>query len=389
MAKQVKEDALQVILKEQNVGKENAEALIKAFGAPFTEAGEILAVYQDIKVTKESQTDDMAKARELRLALKKVRTGVEAKRKELKEDALKTGRVIDGVARYIKQTIEPAEEYLQLQEDYIKIKQAKEAEAVMAKRREQIIALGADPAAYNLEIMSDGMFAAIIEQLETAKQKADAEAKAAEVAAAKAAVEKEAEDKRVRDENERLQREAKERDEREAAERKQREEAEAKAEQERQAEHRRQTDLKVKLLEFAHGANTVEQIDANLQALKDYANALPEADQVLDVVQAAYNKSKSELIELRAFIVDRETKAANAAEAEAKAKAKAEQEERDRQAMLAPDKDKLTQFAEALELIRTTKLPAVQSNAAQQIVNTINARLSDMASDIKEEASKL
>ena len=147
--------------------------------------------------------------------------------------------------------------------------------------------------------------------------------------------------------------------------------------------------LKVKLLEFAHGANTVGQVDTNLQALKDYANGLPEADQVLDVVQAAYNKSKSELIELRAFIVDRDAKAAAAAQAEADAKAKAAEEEKQRQAMLAPDKDKLVQFADAMATVRMTKLPAVQSNAAQQIVNHIQSQLQALEETIKEQAANL
>lgn len=399
--KQSETNALQVILKEQNVSEEQAKNLVAAFGAPFTEAGDIINELYDekdgvltlkktaLKVTSEDQTDDMAAAREKRLALKKIRTGVEAKRKELKEDALRAGRVIDAAARYIKQTIEPAEEYLQLQEDFVKIKQAKEEEALLAKRREQVIALGADPEAYNLAAMSDGMFNAIIEQLQAAKDKAEAEAKAAEEAAAKAAAEKEAEDKRVREENEKLKAEAEAREKAAAAERAEREAAERKAEQERRDEHERQMKLKVKLLEFAHGTNTVEEVDRNLQALKDYANGLPEADQVLDVVQAAYNKSKSELIELRAFIVDRDAKAAAAAQAEADAKAKAAEEEKQRQAMLAPDKDKLVQFADAMATVRMTKLPAVQSNAAQQIVNHIQSQLQALEETIKEQAANL
>lgn len=399
--KQSETNALQVILKEQNVSEEQAKNLVAAFGAPFTEAGDIINELYDekdgvltlkktaLKVTSEDQTDDMAAAREKRLALKKIRTGVEAKRKELKEDALRAGRVIDAAARYIKQTIEPAEEYLQLQEDFVKIKQAKEEEALLAKRREQVIALGADPEAYNLAAMSDGMFNAIIEQLQAAKDKAEAEAKAAEEAAAKAAAEKEAEDKRVREENEKLKAEAEAREKAAAAERAEREAAERKAEQEKRDEYDRQMKLKVKLLEFAHGTNTVEEVDRNLQALKDYANGLPEADQVLDVVQAAYNKSKSELIELRAFIVDRDAKAAAAAQAEAEAKAKAEEEEKQRQAMLAPDKDKLVQFADAMATVRMTKLPAVQSNAAQQIVNHIQSQLQALEETIKEQANSL
>lgn len=402
MAKKAEQaNALQVILKEHKVNKESAESLAKAFGAPFTEAGEIIGELYDekdgvftlkkdaLKVTSEDQVDDMAAAREKRLALKKIRTGVEAKRKELKEDALKAGRVIDGVARYIKQTIEPAEDYLQLQEDFVKIKEAKEAEALLAGRREKVIALGADPEAYNLAVMSDGMFDAIIEQLETAKQKKEAEEKAAAEAAEKERAAKEAEDKRIREENERLKAEAEAKEKADAAEREKREAAERQAAQEKEAEYKRQSTIKVKLLEFAHNVKTVEDVDNALQALKDYANGLPEADQVLEVVQSAYNKSKGELLEMRQFIIDRDNKAEADRKAAAEAEAKAAEEEKQRQAMLAPDKDKLIQFAEALEIIRTTKLPAVGSNAAQQIVNTVNARLADMASDIKEEASKL
>ena len=387
--KEEQSNALEVIIKEQNVPAENAKALLAAFGAPFVEAGEILRNYTDIKVTDEDDLEGMQKARDARLTLKKIRTGVDAKRKELKEDALKTGRVIDGVARYIRETIQPAEEYLELQEKFAELKAAEAAAKVREQRIAKLHEYNADPAAYNLDAMSDGMFNAIIEQLEVTKQREEADAKEKAEAEAKAEAERVAKQKETEAENERLKAEAAAKAKADAEAEAARKAEEEKAERERRDEHERQMKLKVALLNFAHNIKTVDDADNNLEALKAYANGLPEADQTLDVVVAAYNKSKSEIMELRQFIVDRDAKAEADRKAAEEAKAKAAEEEKQKQAMLAPDKDKLTQFAEALELIRTTKLPAVQSNAAQQIVNTINAQLADMSSDIKTEAAKL
>ena len=152
MAEQKQSKELELIIKEQNVPAENAKALLAAFGAPFIEAGDILRTYKDIKVTGEDQLEEMQKARDARLTLKRIRTGVEAKRKELKEEALKTGKVIDGVARYIKENIQPAEEYLELQEKYAELKAAEAAAKVREARIAKLHEYNADPAAYNLTL---------------------------------------------------------------------------------------------------------------------------------------------------------------------------------------------------------------------------------------------
>jgi hypothetical protein len=71
------------------------------------------------------------------------------------------------------------------------------------------------------------------------------------------------------------------------------------------------------------------------------------------------------------------------------AAAKAAADEAERTALLAPDKTKLQTFADALEMIRTTKLPAVKTKQAQDIVNDIDAELQRLKANITAKANRL
>lgn len=400
MPDKVENNQLQVILKEQGVTKDEAVKLVEAFGGPFEEVGEILQDYQTIVVKDEADTKTMKVAREKRLALKKARSTVENNRKAMKESINKQGKAIDSVARFVKEVIAPAEEHLQLQEDYAKIKAAERKATLLAERITTISGLTDNVGIYNLEEMDAATYSALVDKL--MKERDDqiaAEKKAEEdrIAAEKAKAE---EDKRVREENARLKAEAEERDakekkereEREAAERAEREKVEAaerKAEQDRQAEYRRLSDIKVSLLEFAHNIKTTADADNASKGLVETFSKLPEDDQKNDMIDAAFNKSKAEIAELRAYIVDQATKKAEAEKAAAEAKAKAAQEEEERQALLAPDRQKLETFAQALATIREQKLPAVKTAAAQKIVNQIEESLQTLQIDIQKKAKEL
>jgi len=329
-------DQLQVILDEQNVAQENAKQLIEAFGAPFTEAGEILSTYKDIAVTDESQKDLMAEAREKRLILKKIRTGVEAKRKELKENSLRTGKAIDGVARYIKENIEPAEEYLELQEKFAEIKEAERAAVVKAERIERLSKYTDDLSVYNLDIMQEETFDKLLADLKAAYDARVAKEKEEAEAVEKARLAEVERQKAIEAENAKLKADAEEREKALEAERK---EAAAK-----QAE-----------------ADAIR--DKELQAERDKVEA---------------ERKKREEIE--------------AEQKEALAKAEAERqaaEEAERQSLLAPDKEKLLTFSDALEIIRREKLPAVKTKQAQDVVNLIDEMLIKMQGIITSKAKDL
>ncbi len=202
------DNQLQTIVDSHSIAKENANQLIEAFGAPFTEAGEILASYREIVVTEESQTDLMKEAREKRLSLKKVRTTVENKRKELKEDSLRTSKAIDGVAKYIKDTIQPAEEYLEQQEKFAELRETERQIKLKQERVGKLTPYCENPYQFNLDNMSDEHFDKLLDEQKKAHELKVAQAEAYEREQERIRLEKEAEDKRIREENEVLRKQA-------------------------------------------------------------------------------------------------------------------------------------------------------------------------------------
>lgn len=311
-------EPIKELFNELGVSKQNAGELLAAFGLPLMEAGPILDSYESIKVTSVEQVEDMEEAKRKRLTLKRIRVAVDKTRKELKEDSLKRGKAIDGVARYIRETIEPAEQYLQLQEDFLKLKEEKELADRIANRTAALVELGADPSVYSLGDMSADAFASLLADLKDANEARAAREKADQEAAAKKAAAEAAELDRVRKENERLRAEQQTKD--------------AAAQAERDA-------LAAKL--------------AQAQREKEEADKL-EAERV------AYEKAEA----------DRKAEAA-------------------RKAAAAPDKEKLTRFTDALELIRTSKVPAVSSAEAQEVVNYIDIVLARAVQVVNERIKKL
>lgn len=249
---------LQAILKDQEVDSDGSSLLLKAFGAPFEEAGQILADYQTIKVEDEYDKETMKLAREKRLALKKVRTTVENKRKELKADIVKQGRAIDSVARFVKEVIAPAEEYLQLQEDFVEIKARERAAKRLAIRTEALAPFVADTSVYDLGSLTDDQFTLL---MDTEKANHAARIEAERVAEA----ERESERKRqaqIEEENAKLRAQAeaerKRAQELEAAERERLDaERRAKEEAERKAKEEAEASDPVKLQRFAEAIRMI------------------------------------------------------------------------------------------------------------------------------------
>lgn len=278
------------------VDQSEAQALLTEYGAPFTEAGDILATYETIKVTDEDDKATMKLAREKRLKLRQVRISVENKRKELKADIVKRGNAIDGVARFVKEVIAPAEDYLQLQEDYAKIRAAERHAALKAARVEKLSQYTRNTSVYDLDTITDDGFDELVAQL-----KADHEAKLAAEATAKADAEARAEAERqererVRAENEQLRQEAAaERAKREGLERAERErkeaqEAELRAERARQRQERLAPDRE-KLLTFGRALELIRS-----EKLPEVSS--PEATEVVKLIDGM-------LVKMQAIITDK------------------------------------------------------------------------------------
>lgn len=123
------ENKLELIVRESGLEKTKADIILKKFQDYFAMASEWEKKAKTIVVTNETQVADMKMARIGRLELKEKRVAIENTRKELKEQALREGKAIDGIANVLKALIVPIEEYLEKQEKFIEFKKAAEEEA--------------------------------------------------------------------------------------------------------------------------------------------------------------------------------------------------------------------------------------------------------------------
>lgn len=118
---------LEVIVQKSGLDSTKANELLTKFSDYFDIAAEWELKAKAIVVTDESQTVDMQMARAGRLFLKEKRVAVEKTRKEMKAQALREGKAIDGIANVLKALIIPIEEHLDQQEHFVEIR-AKKAE---------------------------------------------------------------------------------------------------------------------------------------------------------------------------------------------------------------------------------------------------------------------
>jgi hypothetical protein len=189
---------LEILVKESNLEPTKAKFLLDKFQDYFEIAGEWERKAKNIVVTRADQHVDMQMARTGRLFLREKRISIEKARKELKEQSLREGKAIDGIANVLKALIVPIEEYLDTQERFIDIQEENKKEMLRIEMEKRI------------------------EEERIAKEKADAE-----------------ERDRIRVENERLKKEAFEREKQMQLEREKQErliaEERAKADAERKA----------------------------------------------------------------------------------------------------------------------------------------------------------
>ena len=118
---------LEVLVKDSGLDSTKAKVLLTQFQDYFDLAAEWEIKAKTISVTNENQTAEMKMARAGRLFLKEKRVSIEKTRKALKEQSLREGKAIDGIANVLKALIIPIEKHLDQQEHFVEIK-AKEIE---------------------------------------------------------------------------------------------------------------------------------------------------------------------------------------------------------------------------------------------------------------------
>lgn len=223
-----------------------SQYIIEKFKGFFEQAQEWESKARTIKISSPSQVAEMKQAREARLELKEIRVNAEKTRKELKEQSLREGKAIDGVANVIKALIVPIEEYLEGQENFAERLVEEQKMRVLADRSVALQPYVQDLAMYNLKEMSEEGFQNLLKSSMIAWNAQ----RDAEVEAGKQRIAKEKEEAHSREaqriENERLKKEAQEKDVIIAAEREKKEKAEAElAEKNRKELERIEGEMKV------------------------------------------------------------------------------------------------------------------------------------------------
>jgi len=122
-----KMNKLEIIVKESGLEKTKANYILEKFSDAFKVAGKWEKKAKGIKVEDETQISEMKIARIGRLELRDKRVDIEKERKRLKEQSLREGKAIDGIANVLKALIIPIEKYLDDQEHFVENKKKEEA----------------------------------------------------------------------------------------------------------------------------------------------------------------------------------------------------------------------------------------------------------------------
>lgn len=339
-----RQNEVSVIIKTANLEPTKAEMIQNSFAKFFDEIAQYENEARSIVVKDENDIQSMARARELRLALKTIRTSSEGQRKALKEGIVREGKVIDGIGNIIKGVIEPLEDELEKKENYAKTIQEERAKRVLAERTQQLQQYVPDVSLYNLNDMADDVFANLLDGAKKAHEdKVEAERKAKEKEEADR-VAKAKEDERIRLENESLKKQ-------QLVAEEQRKEAEAKLQKERDEQAERERKLK------------------------------EESDRKLKMAEEEKKRLEKEIADKKAED-DRKAKE----EADRKKKEDDERKEKERQARLAPEKDKLFNWSEQ---IKSIPLPLDLSVEGLKIARNAEKKLLEISQAIKEEIKKL
>lgn len=227
------ENQLIKVVELNGLEKSKSETIVNHFQSFLVKANSLEQEARLIIVKDASDVEEMKKARETRLELQKIRVNAEKTRKQLKEQSLREGKAIDGMANIIKAVIVPLEEHLQSMEDFVEIQENKRKDEQEQNRKELIQPyMNTEEEVTNLynlrEMSEDGFYQLLKAHKEVYEAAKVAEAKAEKERLAREAAEMK-ERQRIVKENEKLKKEAMKRESLLQEERRKAEEIERKA----------------------------------------------------------------------------------------------------------------------------------------------------------------
>lgn len=355
--------AAAVVPIETGLSKDSESSLRTKFQPQFDAIARWRTQAEAIKVTDVNDIRGMKVARESRLAVREIRLEVEKTRKDLKEDALRTGRAIDAVANLLKAAIEPIESHLQEQEEYAMRIRSKQIAELTQKRTQEVTEAEGNPLFLKLGEMPEADYAVMLQGLKDAKaarkvaaEKAEADRIAKEKAAAEAI-------EAQRLENQRLKAEAARQAQELAAERQRQAEEAKRLEAERKAEVARLKADQDEKDRIAREEQAAIEAAAEVQRKTDEAlvKAAKEAQEKAEAELAARQKAEADALAERL-------------------KAEAEEQERlfqQQQALVrAPDADKLRKLAADFKAL---PIPEMGTEAGQTAIKFAKIHIDNLS----------
>lgn len=196
--------AVETVVRENGLALAPTHPIIVTFMPLCEQVRAFADQAQRINVTDATQINEMEKARDVRLSIRKVRIAAEKARKDFKEESLRTGRAIDGIAKLVSTVAEPAESRLQDMEDFAKRAEEARQAKIKHERSGQLREQGVNPDLINLDGMHELEFQKLLQNARAgkkAREEQEAKEKADREAAEKARTD---EDARIRADNEKL-----------------------------------------------------------------------------------------------------------------------------------------------------------------------------------------
>lgn len=284
------ENQLELIVRESGLEPAKADVILQKFSNFFNLAADWQRKAETLLVTKEDQVTEMKMAREGRLFLKQKRIEVENTRKELKEQSLREGKAIDGVANVLKALIIPIEEYLEKQEKFAEILESNRREALRQTRIQELTQYGWVNSGIDVGMFEEKNY----QYLLTAVRKEYEEHIAEEKRIEQEHIEKERKEaeerERIKAENIRLQKEAEAREKAMAEERRiqaaKLAEEQAKAKREAEAREKAEKELQAKRDAELRAKKEAEEKAEIERKAKAEAAAAPDKEKLLSMIDS-------------------------------------------------------------------------------------------------------
>lgn len=352
---------LEKVVTESGLAIQEGEEIKKSYLPFLAQLAEIQSQATKINFDSPAEIDETI-ARELRLKTVKVRTGSKELKDERKKGYLLRGNLEQAAYNLIEASCKITEDVFNNVEKAREIAEKKRKEQLRIDREEKLSPYTESVTMYPLGEMSEEQFSELYAGLRTAHEmKLEAEKKAEEKRLAEIEAEK-IRQENIRLENERLKKEAEERE---------------KVMQTEREKTRKENEEKERLAEIERKKN-VEILKAQQEkAAKERAELLAKAE----AERKEKERLEKEISDKKAAEEKAETERLKAIEIEKKIRLAAE-----KKAKLAPDKDKLLQFMQA---INDLPRPEVKSIEAANIAANANSLLVKVANYILENANKL